>query len=227
MLLTPRQNTSWASQITWSHQGWSYTEPAEHYGFSCSGGSWSQDQRRPWNQLLWTVYKPERQNKEKKNVKNHTSRLNLTMQLGTATLALLAYSSQEGLTGTNITWRGESHSGLVEEGPQNKFYTKILPFLTVKQNTKKSLPAKIYYAKEKKMHEPPSLGAHNTVAHRTWVILSNAFSESDQCSCLINTSPFPCIVLREDGNHPLHGAQDGTVDDDWSGSVVAILPVKH
>lgn len=42
---------------------------------------------------------------------------------GSGTLALLAYSSQEGLTGTNMTWRGESHSGLVEEEPENQVFT--------------------------------------------------------------------------------------------------------
>lgn len=68
---------------------------------------------------------------------------------------------------------------------------------------------------------------HTVLLHRHWVTAENAFSESDQCSCLINISPFASVVLSEDGDHPLHGAQDGSMDDDWSGSVVAILPVKH
>ena len=42
-----------------------------------------------------------------------------------------------------------------------------------------------------------------------------------------NNSPFPCIVLGENGNHPLHWAQDGTMDDNWSGFVIPILPVRH
>lgn len=60
---------------------------------------------------------------ERRTMKNHTDRLHLTMLPGSGTLALLAYSSQEGLTGTNITWRGESHSGLVEEEAENQVFT--------------------------------------------------------------------------------------------------------
>lgn len=62
------------------------------------------------------------------------------MLLLRGTLAFLAYSSQEGLTGTNITWRGESHSGLVEEGRKNQVFTKIpalaSTFLTEKEESK-------------------------------------------------------------------------------------------
>lgn len=38
-------------------------------------------------------------------------------------------------------------------------------------------------------------------------------------------SPFACIVLSENSNHPLHRAQYGPMDDDGSSSVVSILPV--
>lgn len=96
---------------------------------------------------------------ERRTMKNHTDRLNLTMLPGSGTLALLAYSSQEGLTGTNITWRGESHSGLVEEEAENQVFT-LTPtlasvFLTAKENGRQSLPAMTDSAGER-MNVPPS-----------------------------------------------------------------------
>lgn len=42
---------------------------------------------------------------------------------------------------------------------------------------------------------------------------------------LYKLSPFACIVLSENSNHPLHGAQYGPMDDDGPSSVVSILPV--
>lgn len=42
---------------------------------------------------------------------------------------------------------------------------------------------------------------------------------------LYKASPFACIVLSENSNHPLHRAQYGPMDDDGSSSVVSILPV--
>lgn len=37
-------------------------------------------------------------------------------------------------------------------------------------------------------------------------------------------SPLPGVVLREDGDHSLHGAQDGAVNDHRSGLVIPIFP---
>lgn len=78
---------------------------------------------------------------------------------GSGTLALLAYSSQEGLTGTNITWRGESHSGLVEEEAENQVFT-LTPtlasiFVTAKENGRQCLPAMMNSAGER-INVPPS-----------------------------------------------------------------------
>lgn len=40
-------------------------------------------------------------------------------------------------------------------------------------------------------------------------------------------SPFPSVVLSEDGYHPLHRAQNGPVDDDWPRFVIPVLPACH
>lgn len=105
-------------------------------------------------------------------MKTHTHRFNLTMLLLRGTLAFLAYSSQEGLTGTNITWRGESHSGLVEEGRKNQVFTKIptlaFTFLTERKKTRQSLPATINHAGEK-IHSPPSNSSSHFVKCIYWV----------------------------------------------------------
>lgn len=77
---------------------------------------------------------------------SNTDRFNLPMLPWRGTLAFLAYSSQEGLTGTNITWRGESHSGLVEKG---RLATLASNFLTEKEKTRQSLPAMMNNAGEK------------------------------------------------------------------------------
>lgn len=67
---------------------------------------------------------------------------------------------------------------------------------------------------------------HNT---SIWVNFSFHFSLIEALKCrskVENTSPFPGVVLSKDGDHPLHWAQDGTMDDDWSSFVVTVLPVR-
>lgn len=38
--------------------------------------------------------------------------------------------------------------------------------------------------------------------------------------------PFAAIVLRQDGDHPLHGSQDGSVDDHRPRLVIAIMATR-
>lgn len=40
----------------------------------------------------------------------------------------------------------------------------------------------------------------------------------------LHSSPFPGVVLGEDGDHSLHGAQDGAVNDHGSVLVLTVSP---
>lgn len=132
---------------------------------------------------------------ERRTMKNHTDRLNLTMLPGSGTLALLAYSSQEGLTGTNITWRGESHSGLVEEEAENQVFTLtptlVSIFLTAKENGRQCLPAMMDSAGER-MNVPPSQGATQELSHFVKCIqwVGSMFTFDQHLTTSLRSSPW-------------------------------------